>query len=62
MVAICERTHLGVISILGIIIVSCDCLLERDWCASYGARATRAIEAFDQTPSRFFVGGTGLQD
>ena len=49
MVAICKRTHLGVISIFGIIIVSCDRLLERDWCAPYGAWVTRA---FDQTPSR----------
>ena len=38
--------HLGVISILGIMIVSCDRLLERDWCAPYGARATRAVKAY----------------
>ena len=40
-----------------IIIVSCDRLLERDWCAPYGARATHAIEAFDQTPSQCFRRG-----
>ena len=60
MVAIWERTHLDVISILGIIIVSCDRLLERDWCAPYGARATRAIRPFVQTPSRFFRRGDWL--
>ena len=60
MVAIKERTHLGVISILGIIIVSCDRLLERDWCAPYGLQATHAIKAFAQTPSRFFRRGDWL--
>ena len=57
MVAICERTHIGVISILGIIIVSCDRLLERDWCVPYGARATHAIKAFAKTPSQCFRRG-----
>ena len=57
MVTIWERTHFGVISILGIIIVSCDRLLERDLCAPYGAWVTRAIEAFAQTTSRCFLRG-----
>ena len=43
--------------------MSYDGLLECDWCAPYGAGATRAIEAFDQTPTLdFFVGGSGLRD
>ena len=46
MVALCERTHLGVISI----IMSCDRLLERDLCAPYGAQATRAIDSLAGQP------------
>ena len=50
----CVSSSPSVISIIGIIIVSCDRLLERIGVHHIRCTGTRAIKAFAQTPSQCF--------